>query len=1189
MNQPENNQQLLIQEEYSLLNSDPKEKIEKLADYIARVLDPYKDNVYYFTLPLWNYEEKKWLPNTVGRFYHEPAWEKNSDAIEQTTAYKQYVKFFKEAQQYFSFIEFFTNDIDKLTPQFSINFCTNEFSLSDNRDCIFFKKSSNINDEQDKNIFIGATSKLLENMEVSEKERMLGNFYRFLCAYEKHYNSISNIYLFPSLLFKSDESDRYVSSGGVILVCKKPINDVALFQRISIISNLCFREIGGKNWAKVSRNETIKSAKAAIMSRNMSHNLGSHVMSYLKNHLGSVQDVLNDRVLSRLINNRSDLDDLFGRGKLEENELTLPFLVGLGQFISYLQERQDFIATIATDYVPYYATINFKDSIYDVLNNDKRFERHQDRKNLKPDNILLGNIARSEGLARRTCPTSDDNSSLSDIVIKFRSTFTGDPVEVISASGNNETIQPEMYYGDKVEKAKEQLNEMRKYEVSLPGGIVGRQAVFSIIENVIRNAAKHGNWRQQGKLELTIDIFSKEDVLKSDTDKGLQERLRDDRADNESLSLKEVLKKYYCSANSNEDDYFFVTLTDNLNVSSNSLKSLRKALIEGYIDEDSRMIDANKGIKEMRISAAWLRSINDDIALSPFDESNYIYMVEDRKWLGEGMTWDKQPPVLYARLSKAEEGGNNNLQYIFCLMRPKRVAFVSPSFSDISNVKTRLKEMGWYLFTPSEFLDYKNKSFEIVVYNDTDSDTELMNQVKRYSPKRFVRLSEVKERAIFDKLIGAQGDGKEPVSISDEEVDDAFVSLYKYLSDWDETINEMIFIHDIKAQNNYNGLTEDKRSDKITFEERENAKYRYVTHLESKNEFSKYVVSPDTPNGFVFSEGITGDNSTDRLVRNEELTDLWFFKHLYVMKQNVAIFDERIFSKVYGLEENDLVIPPIENFGVDIRADQDALKKIFLSDTDHEVIDQLTTHDLLKNFVEKKIAIIERKEDANMDKEFKYDPKLGYDFNAVDARNHKGTTYAFKGLYIFTIIRSVELPGMFNIYGYQYAPETPEFSRCVKYATIGWDKDNKIPKINFEKNIDRTALNSLSIHQGLLDKLYGVFGIKNIKKEKERIEAKENLTKVFYEEFVVEPAKQAREDRQNVTSVSPIEFEEKDNEVHRHRHYYLPGMIIHSGRSKPSKEDMPQWLPFIPYSAIEHAVNDCKYSIVELLDSARYE
>ena len=171
-----------------------------------------------------------------------------------------------------------------------------------------------------------------------------------------------------------------------------------------------------------ARREAMKSAKAAIMSRNMSHNLGSHVMSYLKQNLSSVQSMLNDRILALLFENEQDmlnkLEIEFRKKLLPDKKdslsekAALPFLVGLGQFISYIQERQDFIATIATDFIPYLSNINFKDFVYDELNPDKRYERHKDRKNLEIDNILLGNIARSEGLGRETSPTRKKDNGL---------------------------------------------------------------------------------------------------------------------------------------------------------------------------------------------------------------------------------------------------------------------------------------------------------------------------------------------------------------------------------------------------------------------------------------------------------------------------------------------------------------------------------------------------------------------------------------------------------------------------------------------------------------------------------------------------------------------------------------------------------------------------------------------------------
>lgn len=112
----------------------------------------------------------------------------------------------------------------------------------------------------------------------------------------------------------------------------------------------------------------------------------------------------------------------------------------------------------------------------------------------------------------------------------------------------------------------------------------------------------------------------------------------------------------------------------------------------------------------------------------------------------------------------------------------------------------------------------------------------------------------------------------------------------------------------------------------------------------------------------------------------------------------------------------------------------------------------------------------------------------------------------------------------------------------------------------------------MSIHQGLLDKLYEVFGIKDQQKEKER------LTRQFHQAFSTSFVNKIKSDDEN----SEMIVANKDLP-------FLQGLCIHSGRSKPSQIDMPQKLPFIQYASIENAVLDCKYSLVELLDFARYE
>ena len=141
-------------------------------------------------------------------------------------------------------------------------------------------------------------------------------------------------------------------------------------------------------------------------------------------------------------------------------------------------------------------------------------------------------------------------------------------------------------------------------------------------------------------------------------------------------------------------------------------------------------------------------------------------------------------------------------------------------------------------------------------------------------------------------------------------------------------------------------------------------------------------------------------------------------------------------------------------------------------------------------------------------------------------------------------------------------------TECEKLATLSW-KDGELVfnSTKFSKNI----FDYISIHQGLLDKLYESFGIKN------NSDAKDKLTRSLYLSL-----KSGDDPERNIINVHD------DNDAQR-EWSFLPGMTIHSGRSKPSKQDMPQPLPFIQYSAIEHATLDCKYSLIELLDNARYE
>ena len=556
----------------------------------------------------------------------------------------------------------------------------------------FFVDYANL--EQLKSAFEDALSKLnIDNERTTFITTMSGYFKAaniILKEYDRQKNHIFFYIIRPSICDKNYNGAAFLTTYSEMNISDENLISIYLS---GMLTKLTVEAITEEK--KKALKSATKTAKSAIMSRNMSHNLGSHVMAYLKQHLNSVHNIIVDNVLANLVNNTKlfctteckhinhiSSDDYTKKACEQLENVALPFLVGLGKFVSYLQERQDFIATIATDYIPYYSEVNFKDSIYDELNPDLRYKRHLDRSDLETDNILLGNIARSEGLGRLTSPTEKQHT-LHDIILRFRN-FNGQSVTDLRLYKSD----------DERSDAQQSLEDMRKYEFSLPGGVVGRQAIFSIIENIIRNAAKHGNWRKCGKdLELSIDIYCKQDFIES----------RESESPNPLNRLnkfKSLYDKYY--RNSEDiDNLYIITITDNLEIQDDTLEKIQEAIVERYVDDAGKMVNSNKGIKEMRISAAWLRSLEDAPSKELFSSSS--------SHLGKA-------PILLA--DKIE----NHLRYTFCVLRPKKIAVISSRKNEIEKInKESLTSATWNVYTFDEYAcPATNKNFEFILFDVED-------------------------------------------------------------------------------------------------------------------------------------------------------------------------------------------------------------------------------------------------------------------------------------------------------------------------------------------------------------------------------------------------------------------------------------------------------------------------------------
>ncbi len=943
----------------------------------------------------------------------------------------------------------------------------------------------------------------------------------------------------------SDKRQTY-GLGGMFVVIKNSVISTEVIDILSRIGDAMAIRFVQHYQLRLIQTESIKSAKAAIMSRNMSHNLGSHVMFYIKQKLQSVSKIVNNNVLHNIIpGNLEDINIKTITDKIAANkDVELPFLVGLGRFINYLQERQDYIATVATNYIPARSTISFKDFIYDELKPDLRYERHKRNDSSsdngwQPKNLLLDYIAYSEGYSKSDA-----------IEIKFGEFDGHNPLD---------------------DTAKGDFQALRKFNVAVPGGVIGRQAIFSIVENIIRNAAKHSEHRTDGKLVIEMSLVTAEDIMNWG-EKGAN-MLRCQRTENSEESGSELAKLYADEKHMNKFHYLRIKV--DMPNKSKDIDAVVKKLGESYIDEGGGMKDSSKGLKEMRISAAWLRGHSIDTGI-PTEE----------------------PPVLAVYSEKYKETTDKEtLSYILCIPKPCKVAFVVDkehltyvdandkvaSYMDLNPI---LEPLGCAVFgydgetnelTKNEqSKESKYKISDIADYEivcmllDGTQESKKINSILPYISSRHITNGKT-TKMILDKL--------RDVSDKKSTID----SIYEYwfnswLGDKSLSENSRLLIIDDNAYEKHKEQRPDKDENaSSTFDrvkclavgtaEEDDCKDAviYSTHFAGLyNEYRGKKEGDNVKSGYeklqlgTCIEPITGNNSTDRLIRQDEWTTEWKYKHLSAGLARVAVFDERIFGSFITSSKGNYTIIYKDFF--------DTIKKHI--DTPMPEDDFVAVMQRIGLTEDDSYRIWEDMSDQNINETLGRYYEVEYN-GQVAQKNYERRTWAFDIQTDKYSADTIDILGYAAMIGANpnWADENIK-KPPIKVATLTADNGKYEVRLSKDgKNIfpdgNSQIFDYITIHQGILDKIYNAFGIKENTEENRK--KKHEVTNALHRCF----------SRYNVIPKEATDF--------------LPNLIIHSGRSKPNEQDMPQHQPFVQFAAVDHAVKDCKYTLVELLATAHYE
>lgn len=899
--------------------------------------------------------------------------------------------------------------------------------------------------------------------------------------------------------------------------------------------------------------EKVKTMRAAIMARNMSHNIGSHVMSYLRQQLTNTGIIQESIFVGNKDKKISEIDNM-------------PFLVGLGHFLGYLQERQDYIATVATDYIPYGSPVDFKEAIYDGLTPDLRWKRHS-LSGRKPQNHLLELIAKSEGFSD---PNSNNQGSI-NLYFAFDNFQNGKWEEIMG----HET---------------KDIANMRGISLAIPGGIVGRQAIFSIVENIIRNAAKHESKLKENKLDLTLGLIDGKNVHKTE---GLSKKLRD--------QYKEFI---------GVSDYFLLTIsfkTERTEEEGKTLvRQIRKGLQSPFIEikkvkvttknEDSSQKEErtqityipnseNKGLKEIRISAAWLRRdylLDVNRIKNSNEENNILEYNEPFTYTSpykKGENSLECPPLV------AFEFDQSVARYVICIPKEVPIAFVSDGYNEkeLEEIKRACKEQEWHSLTKEDLIK-SHCIYEIVIVADDCIEKEIR---PKYTSRVVVCAGEeickiIKNKPedtllyVLSKYTNIQYIGEfktddntlEKIHIEDSENPHKNnISREEGQNKEDNTINM------------WEGNYQEELKKIIVFSDSKNdekPKYLYRKHHDSEYQISNYLTNCNKGGLYeetIFVESITGSNSTDRIIRREPYSFVWYYLHLYAMKSKVLIFDERLFKSIHQISDQDvlgceLLPKKMNDFLEKISKVGDGteeyhyernqfVKELYYMGVDGAFLDQLygcKKRTDIENVIKDEINNLSSSHTSTSQWTLirKWEPSSNDDKQIVTNKAfEKAITYIQRGIDIFNIIKEDD---KLLVVGYVYNSQ----NLSITYKTIATiEKGGKKDIVKIMLSQDPQKYGYISIHQGILDKIYELLDIKGNDKEQN------NVTKKIYSVF------------------TGNEIPEKGD--------FLPNIVIHSGRSKPDGTDMPQPYPFIQYAALEHAVNDSKYTLVQLFDFAKYE
>lgn len=384
--------------------------------------------------------------------------------------------------------------------------------------------------------------------------------------------------------------------------------------------------------------QAIRAAISQVMARNMSHNIGSHVMNKLIGDLRSLEllDFEKDKTSyksSKLTELHSKIEEMLKKddwynkadAKLKsralKNEIALKLI---SDFNSYVKCRMDYLADLTFGTPAMLTSKNVYTDIFEDLDKVR---------------LLLDNI-----------------------------------------SGRGQQFQYKLLFKFK----DNQLIKETDFPVAIPNDVLGCQAFYNIIENVIRNTAKHATNASIPIKEFTINF-----------------REIDEEEIDGNIDLWHEVQSLYC-----------VEIYDNITIDKidPQVKSQNIKINCKILDEENKLRGESLGMIEMDASAAYLRQLE----IVEVDSDDYDVDEDDKIYNSKGKL----------NILKAFNK-NGCLAYRFFIKKPQEVLIVT----DRKYTNKELIKNGIWLTDEVNFSQYlqQNRNFNHNFLVLEDGKAELKN------------------------------------------------------------------------------------------------------------------------------------------------------------------------------------------------------------------------------------------------------------------------------------------------------------------------------------------------------------------------------------------------------------------------------------------------------------------------------